>query len=1239
MSRSAVSQHNHSRQTKAQLIEELEKLRCRIRDLERREGRQGAVESGTEDRGIGARQPAEEALREAPDTLEMRVAARTAELQRANEALMAQIAESASRERALRASEAQLEEALDAMSEGFVYFDAEDRFIRANSKHRELFPSHAAYMVPGARFEDLLKKQIQNIRLPWAVGREDEWMAERLAQHRNPGPPVEQVFADGRIIRHSEYRTRSGGTVSIRADITELKRIERALRESEQRASAAEQQLLDAIESISEGFVLFDAGGRLVLCNSKYKKFYRYSDSDAAPGVHTRDLGALDLERGTVDLGTDDPEAYLGRRDRQMDAPLPSYTIQLTGNRHLQTRDHRTASGGIVSIQTDITDLKEAEENLRRSEEQYRDLVEGSMQGVALHSDFKPHFVNQAWADIFGYDSPDEVIALGSIVSLLAPHERERMAAIRDARLRGDSAPEPYEFQGLRKDGTLIWLQNTGRAVAWNGEPAILSVVLDITERKRAEQALRDSEERFRAITEASPVPLVITRRSDGIILYANPKVGPAFGLPADQVVGRSVTEFYGDPSVRHGRLAALGADGYVRDDEIEMRKADGSPISTVHSLQAIEYRGEAAVLGGFYDITERKRAEGELRQSEERFRDITANVPGIVYQFRIDAAGEPSFPYVSPAIKDILGVEAADAVADPNTWFDTVHPDDRPGLDASIEETHRTLDPWLWEGRSIRTTGEVGWFRGSSTPRKQDDGSVLWTGLVLDITEHKQAEESSARFGRIIERSVNEVYVFDAGTLRFIQVNQGARKNLGYTMEELAALTPIDLKPEFTPEAFAEVLGPLRQGDKEQVVFETVHERKDSSTYEVEVRLQLMAEETPPVFVAIVQDITERKQLEEQLRQAQKMEAVGQLTGGVAHDFNNLLAVIMGNVELLEDRLGSEDKTLRAIFRAAGRGSELTQRLLAYSRRQPLRPQAVDLGALVSGMSELLTRTLGETTDIETSAVPGLWDVWADPGQVENAVLNLALNARDAMAAGGKLTIECDNVCLGAPDGTRNPEAVAGDYVVLAVSDTGSGMSAEVHAQAFEPFYTTKDVGQGSGLGLSMVYGFAKQSDGQVSIYSEPGRGTTVRLYLPRAGEAPIGDIAFPDAELLRGRDEVVLVIEDDPDVRDLAVRMLKDLGYRVIQVPDAAGAREVLAAGRRVDLVISDVVLPGGTSGPEFAAEARARDPGLKVIFMSGYPARAAMRGGFLAADNVLLTKPFRRHQLAKVLREALD
>ena len=377
----------------------------------------------------------------------------------------------------------------------------------------------------------------------------------------------------------------------------------------------------------------------------------------------------------------------------------------------------------------------------------------------------------------------------------------------------------------------------------------------------------------------------------------------------------------------------------------------------------------------------------------------------------------------------------------------------------------------------------------------------------------------------------------------------------------------------------------------------------------------------------------------EDRLMRAQRMEAIGQLTGGVAHDFNNLLAIIIGNSELLEDRLGAGDESLNDIFRAATRGSELIHHLLAFSRQQPLRPRTIDLGTLVLGMSELLKRTLGDTIDIGTSAAPGAWNASVDPGQVENALLNLALNARDAMPGGGKLTIACENAHLDEAHVARNPEAEVGDYVVLGVSDSGTGMSAEIREKAFEPFFTTKEVGEGSGLGLSMVYGFAKQSGGHATIDSKEGQGTTVKLYLPRARDVQRSKKAHQAADIPRGRGEVVLVIEDDPGVSNLAVKMLGGLGYRMLEAPDAAGARKRLANGMQVDLVLSDVVLSGGTSGPDFAEEARTTHPDLSFIFMSGYPAEAGKGNGFLDSDHVLLNKPFRRRQLAMAIREALD
>jgi CheY-like chemotaxis protein len=368
-------------------------------------------------------------------------------------------------------------------------------------------------------------------------------------------------------------------------------------------------------------------------------------------------------------------------------------------------------------------------------------------------------------------------------------------------------------------------------------------------------------------------------------------------------------------------------------------------------------------------------------------------------------------------------------------------------------------------------------------------------------------------------------------------------------------------------------------------------------------------------------------------------MEAIGQLTGGVAHDFNNLLAVILGNAELLDLRSRENNGLVQAIIHAAMRGEELTYRLLAFSRQQPLQPRSIDLAALVAGMSDILERALGEMIEIETFAESGLWMARADAGQVENTLLNLANNARDAMVGGGKLRIECANVRGDEATAAQTSEAIAGDYVMLAVSDTGVGMSEAVLERVFEPFFTTKDVGEGSGLGLSMVYGFAKQSDGHVIIDSKAGKGTTVKLFLPRSKDAAVQAGKAVTDRIPHGRGEVVLVIEDDPDVRELAAGILDSLGYRVITAPTADTARTVLEETERIDLVLSDVVLPAGTSGPAFVREARARRPGLKVVFMSGYVGEAVTRNGLPEPDTILLSKPFQRHEMAEALRTALD
>ncbi len=378
-------------------------------------------------------------------------------------------------------------------------------------------------------------------------------------------------------------------------------------------------------------------------------------------------------------------------------------------------------------------------------------------------------------------------------------------------------------------------------------------------------------------------------------------------------------------------------------------------------------------------------------------------------------------------------------------------------------------------------------------------------------------------------------------------------------------------------------------------------------------------------------------------LREAQKMQAIGQLTGGIAHDFNNLLTVILGNLEFMRSRPDCDEPTKARIERAtwaAQRGATLTSQLLAFARKQPLAPAPIDLGATMPDLVPLLRRTLGEHIDVRYVETAGLWPALADPAQLESAVLNLALNARDAMPGGGRLTIELANKVLDEDYARSHAEVMPGDYAMLAVSDTGHGMTPEVAARVFEPFFTTKPDGKGTGLGLAMVFGFVKQSCGHAKIYSEPGQGTTVRLYLPRAiGGEPVARQQSGPIELPRGT-ATVLVVEDEPAVREIAVAILADLGYRVLEAADGEQALQVFGAhAAEVDLLLTDVVLPGQVRGRELAERIQAIRPAVRVLFMSGYTENSIVHHGRLDDGVQLISKPFKREQLARKVQEALE
>ena len=396
--------------------------------------------------------------------------------------------------------------------------------------------------------------------------------------------------------------------------------------------------------------------------------------------------------------------------------------------------------------------------------------------------------------------------------------------------------------------------------------------------------------------------------------------------------------------------------------------------------------------------------------------------------------------------------------------------------------------------------------------------------------------------------------------------------------------------------------------------------------------------------------DITERvkaveslRKADEQMRQAQKMEAVGQLTGGVAHDFNNLLGVIIGNLEIFLTSFqgeGDRQQLLESALRASLRGAEMTNRLLAFSRRQALKPEACDLNALVNGMTEMLRRMLGETISIGTELTNGLWRTEIDPAQLESALLNLAVNARHAMPDGGQMTIATRNLELGPNDVLQHEDIEPGRYVLLSVNDSGVGIPENILGKVFEPFFTTKDVGEGSGLGLSMVHGFVKQSGGHITISSRSGSGTTLNLYFPvsdagLAAEAVLGEGDGVDVRT----GESILVVEDDSELRKLAVRTISSLGYNVLAVPDGPAAMAILGTETGVDLLFTDVVLPNGMNGVELADQARAVRPGLKVLFTSGYSENALGENASLRPDLELLSKPYRLAELADRLRFILD
>ncbi len=635
----------------------------------------------------------------------------------------------------------------------------------------------------------------------------------------------------------------------------------------------------------------------------------------------------------------------------------------------------------------------------------------------------------------------------------------------------------------------------------------------------------------------------------------------------------------------------------------------------------------------------ERHQAEEALRESEERFRQIAETIDEV---FWISDPALKRILYVSPAFERVWGREIASLDANPALFLESIHPDDRERVRAE-RERGSAGEPFEHEYQIVRPDGAVSWIWDRGFPVHDSRGKVTrYVGVAVDITHRKHTEAENARLANIVNSSEDAIFSINRDEV-IVTWNAGAERIYGYTAEEIRGKQ----FPILIPQEQRRTLTSHRMklyGGEAVIHYENDHLRKDGSM--IRVSLTLSPIRNPAGVVTgvstIARDITETKKLEQQLRQSQKMEALGQLTGGVAHDFNNLLGVIIGNLDLLERQLEQNEagmKRLKTAQKAALRGADLTKRLLAFSSQQDLHPAPTRLEGAIHNLTELASRVLGPEIKIATAVEKSIPPVLVDAPGLENVLLNLAVNARDAMPNGGSLTIAArlKNLDESYPP-VQAGEIKPGNYALLTVSDTGTGMSRETLQRAFEPFFTTKPRGKGTGLGLAMVYGFAKQSGGSVRIYSEVGHGTTVSLILPLAEGAHTSPATESHEVQAHKASGTVLVVDDEAGMLEVAVAFAEAMGFRVLHASDGPNALAVAAHEPKIELLVTDVLMPGGMNGVELARKARQLFPGLRVVYSSGFPADALAERSGQIVDGPMLTKPYLRSEFVATINHVM-
>lgn len=786
----------------------------------------------------------------------------------------------------------------------------------------------------------------------------------------------------------------------------------------------------------------------------------------------------------------------------------------------------------------------------------------------------------------------------------------------------------------------------------------VLAVVVETTDKVRAQRHVASERERLHRMFAQTPSFMAMLIGPEHVFDLANPAymqlVGhrDVLGKPVRQAIAEVEGQGFFE---QLDKVYASGEAFFGESMPALLQRMPGAALEQryVDLVYQPLRDDDDRVMGIFVegsDVTARVQAEAAVHASELQLREFAQAMPNHVWAARPDG----QLDWFNDRLISYSGLTLEELQSRP--WQAMVHEEDAERAQRQWALALISGQPYEVEFRLRRADGSYFWHLARAQPIRDDQGLITrWVATNTDIDEQKRTARALAHLNEDLEHQVavrtaerdrmwrlsTDVMMVADGQGCLLSLNPAWTTLLGWTQTELLGRSVMELIHPDDAAATQAELASLGRGVT-TYRFENRYRRKDNSY----CLLLWTAVPEGGLIHAVGRDITDEreaalalKRTEAALHQAQKMESIGQLTGGVAHDFNNLLQVISGNLQLLSRTVKGQDRAegyVKNALEGVRRAAKLSNQLLSFSRRQPLQPQTVNLGRFVLGIEDMLRHSLGEAIQIEMKGGHGLWNSLVDPTQVENALLNLAINARDAMDGSGLLTIEACNALLDDDYVRHHPDLKTGQYVMLAVTDTGSGMEPEVLDKVFEPFFSTKPEGKGSGLGLSMVYGFVKQSGGHIHVDSTPGEGTTVKLYLPRSlAEEAAAAPALPQA---LGGTETILVAEDNEGVRATVVELLQQLGYRVLQASDAASALAVLQGAVPVDLLFTDVVMPGPLRSPELACQARELWPDIAVLFTSGYAQDTIVHGGRLDAGLDLLGKPYTQDELARKLRHVL-